>query len=78
MIALLYKRLRARQWSSALMKEWMLNAATKLESESTPRKKVNADPKQRLFIHIKYQPKGISRQQIRAAFDKTCGNFSDT
>ena len=27
---------------------------------------------------MKYHPRGVSRQQLRAAFDETCGNFSGT
>ena len=34
--------------------------------------------RERLFIHMKYHPRGITRQQIRAAFDRTCHNFRDT
>ena len=78
MVGLLFKRLKARQWSPALLREWMLDAANKLESNDAPRKRDDVDPKQRLFVHMKYHPKGISRQQIRAAFDKTCDSFSGT
>ena len=42
------------------------------------RKKEDADPKERLFIHMKYHPRGITRRQIRAAFDTTCNNFHGT
>ena len=31
-----------------------------------------------LFIHMKYHPLGISRQQIRTIFDEICNNFNDT
>ena len=77
MVGLLFKRLKARQWSPALLREWILDAANKLESNA-PRTREDVDPKQRLFVHMKYHPKGITRQQVRAAFDKTCDSFSGT
>ena len=77
-VGLLFKRLKARQWSPAFLREWMLAAASKLKSNDAPRNRENVNPKQRLLVHMKYHPKGISRQQIRAAFDKTCDSFSGT
>ena len=38
----------------------------------------NNDKEDRLFIHMKYHPYGISRQQIRTIFDENCNNFNDT
>ena len=43
-----------------------ISMATKLE---------NNDKEER---HMKYHPRGISRQQIRTIFDETCNNFNDT
>ena len=36
------------------------------------------DKEERCFIHMKYHPRGISRQQIRTIFDETCNNFNNT
>ena len=36
------------------------------------------DPREQIFIHmeLEYYPNGINHQQIRQAFDETCGSFS--
>ena len=38
----------------------------------------NNDKEERLVIHTKYHPRGISRQQVRTIFDETCDNFNGT
>ena len=38
----------------------------------------NNDKEDGFFIHVKYDPRGISRQQIRTIFDEICDNFNDT
>ena len=78
MVRLLYVRSRARGWSAQLLKEWILSAANDLELNRSKKTKEDVDRRQRLFIHMRYHPKGISRQHIRAAFDRTCNNFEGT
>ena len=77
MVDLLFICLRARVWRPLLLKEWFLHAVGELEKGS-PSRKSDSNQRQRLFVHMKYHPRGISAQQIRAAFDKTCGNFEGT
>jgi hypothetical protein len=76
-VRLLFVRLRARGWDAELLKEWIMAAADKIESNQ-PRLKAAVHPKKRLFLHMKYHPRGISRQQIRTAFDATCNSFEGT
>ena len=78
MVRLLFTRLRARGWGTDQLREWFVAAARKIESGQQRPKKDNAPPKDRLFLHLKYHPRGVLRQQLRAAFDETCGNFSGT
>jgi hypothetical protein len=78
MVRLLYLRLRARRWSAGLLKEWILAAADKIESNQQPRLRAAVNPKDRLFLHMQYHPRGITRQQVRAAFDATCDMFNGT
>ena len=32
----------------------------------------------RAFVHLQFHPYGLSRTQVRAAFDETCDNFRGT
>ena len=72
-----FDRCKARGWSPTLLREWFMDAANKLETP-TPRIRDDVDPSKRLFVHIKYHPKGISHRQLREAFDTTCDNFRGT
>ena len=49
-----------------------------LESSQPRQQKIEVDPRDRLFVHMRYHTNGITRQQIRAAFDRTCNNFRGT
>ena len=80
-IKLLFVCMKARDWTPKLLKELMIKAAASLELPkliSVAVELENNDKEKRLFIHVKYHPCGISRQQIRTMFDKTCNNFNDT
>ena len=50
----------------------------KLQKSSSSQGKSKRDSSKRFFIHMKYHPRGITRQQVRAAFDDTCDNFRGT
>ena len=78
MVRLLFLRLRARGWGADLLKQWFIAAAKKVESKLPTRKADNISPRDRLFLHLKYHPRGITRQHLRAAFDATCDNFNGT
>ena len=57
-----------------------MKAANKLK-QPRPIEEENeeADSSKRFFIHLKCNPRGITRQQeVRAAFDDTCDNFRGT
>jgi hypothetical protein len=74
MVRLLFTRLRARGWGAELLKEWFLTAADKIES-NRPRFRPDIPPRERLFIHAKYHRHGITRKEIRAAFNATCSSL---
>ena len=76
---LLFRRMKARGWRPSLLKELMMKAANKLEQPMPiEEEKEEVDSSKRFFIHLKYHPRGITRQQVRAAFDDTCDNFRGT
>ena len=80
-IKLLFVRMKARGWTPELLKELMVKAAASLElpkPTSMITELEDDNNNDRLFIHMKYHPRGISRQQIRTIFDETCDNFNDT
>ena len=78
MVRLLFLRLRARGWRADLLREWFIAAAERVEAKQPTRKTEDVSPRDRLFLHLKYHPRGITRQQLRAAFDATCDSFNGT
>ena len=74
MVRSFYDRLRARGHEAAVLYELFMEAANKIES-GYRKVREEVKPRERLFLHMKYHPSGISRRQLREAFDKTCGNF---
>ena len=73
--------MKARGWTPKLLKEIMAKAAASLElpkPTSMVAELENNDKDDRLFIHMKYHPRGIIRQQIRTIFDETCDSFNNT
>ena len=59
----------------------MVKAAASLEPPkptSIATELENNDKEEIIFIHMKYHPRGISRQQVRTIFDETCNNFNGT
>ena len=38
----------------------------------------NNDKEERIFIHMKYHPRGIGRQQVRTIFGEICNNINST
>ena len=77
MIRLLFRRLKARGHDPSSLKKMIMSAANKLELEA-PKPKEQGGRDNRLFIHMQYHPNGISRQEIRAAFEETCDSFRGT
>ena len=84
MAVLLFRRLLARGWDEALLKNLFDNASTKVETLRTSRTQERKDAtndetrRQRLFIHSEYHPDGIPKKKIRQAFKETCGDaFQD-
>ena len=74
---LLYQRLLKQGYKSAKVNEIFLEAATKIEkkSNSTPPPKPahNIRPQDiRLFFHLEYHPRDISRQYVRDTYEKVC------
>lgn len=82
MIRLHFRRMKARGWKPELLKELFLQAADRLELPKPAIAGVldeeEVKRRDRLFIHMKYHPRGITRCQIRTAFDRICDNFRDT
>ena len=80
-IKLLFVRMKAHVWRPELLKELMVKETTSLEqpkpTSKLPEKESNNN-NDRLFIHLKYHPRGISRQQIRTIFEEICDNINDT
>ena len=77
MIRLLFLRMKARGHDPSSLKKMFMSAANKLELKA-PKPKEQGDSNNRLFIHMQYHPNGISRQEIRAAFEETCDSFRGT
>ena len=81
---LLYRRLRARGHSSSTLNPLFMNAAAKLSGKSKKIKnervsttKVKKDNK-KVFFHIPFHPKDISRREIQRIYTNTCeiGTYS--
>ena len=60
-------------------------AADKLEhdlslpqAETEKERESDTTSNRRAFVHLQYHPHGLSRAQVRDAFDKTCDNFKGT
>ena len=78
MIRLLRDRLVARGHKRALLNDMMVKAAQKIEFGQHNQMKEEIDSNERTFIHMEYHPNGISRRQLREAFDETCDMFTGT
>ena len=79
---LLYKRLLARGWESALLKRLFDDASDKVERQLPSKTKRKKDPgekrRNRLFLHTEYHPAGVPRREVRRAYMETCGDaFQD-
>ena len=82
MTVLLFRRLAACGWDTALLQRIFNDATAKFETKflsRTQERKVNLDNgRNRIFIHIEYHPNGIPRKEIRLAYQETCGDaFQD-
>ena len=85
-INLLYTHMKARGWPHHLLAEWIMKSADKLEhdlslplqAEPGKGKESELTSNRRTFVHLQYHPHGLSRTQVRAAFDETCDNFRGT
>ena len=85
-INLLYTHMKARGWPHYLLAEWIMKSADKLEhdlslplqAEPSKGKESDLTSNRRTFVHLQYHPHGLSRTQVRAAFDETCDNFRGT
>ena len=78
MIRLLRDRLVARGHKQALLNDMMVEAAQKIEFGQHNQVEEEIDSNERTFIHMEYHPNGISRRQLREAFDETCDMFTGT
>ena len=84
-INLLYTHMKARGWPHHLLAEWIMKSADKLEhdlslpqAETNKGKESDTTSNRRAFVHLQFHPYGLSRTQVRAAFDETCDNFRGT
>ena len=79
MLRLLCVRMRARGHSPLLLKKCVMGAADRLESDepSLPQQEAIGS-RERIFLHLQCHPNGISRRELRAAFDATCDDFRGT
>ena len=73
----LFDRHVARGWDRATMRDYILDADRKLSFPSPTTQPNNTPPttpsnKERLFIHMEYQPHDIPRKHVRAIYDMTC------
>src|SRR5210317_1005265 len=78
MIRLLCDRLVARGHNRALWNDMMVEAAQKIEFGQHNQIQEEIDSNERTFLHVQYHPNGISRRQLREAFDDTCDMFTGT
>jgi hypothetical protein len=78
MIRLLRDRLVARGHNRALLNDMMVEAAQKIEFGQHNQIQEEIDSNERTFLHVQYHPNGISRRQLREAFDDTCNMFTGT
>jgi len=71
---LLAKRLQARGWDSRTLNKLFREALARLDSckNHLPQKKQRTN-KKRLFFHLPYHPRGVTRQQIRQAYERHLG-----
>ena len=78
MLCLLFIRMRARGHDPPFLKKCILDAVDKLDINEPQQQEEASDRKDRLFLHLQYHPRGISRRMLRDAFAATCDNFIGT
>ena len=82
MVSLLYSRLLARGHKSDSLKQLFLEAIQAIKDYSNPLVLTDLEskddnltnPDNRIFFHIPYHPRDISRQKIRDIYEATCEN----
>ena len=82
MVSLFYSRLLVRGHKSDCLKQLFLEAIKAIEDKSNPLIITEMDSKEdnltasdnRIFFHIPYHPRDISRQKIRDIYEATCEN----
>lgn len=80
----LFDRHVARGWDRATMRDYILDADRKLSfpspttQPSNPPPPTNPSNKERLFIHMEYQPHDIPRKHVRAIYNMTCKEVFET
>ena len=80
MVKLLYSRLRNRGFTEADLTPVFNEAALKIGSKSYTKKKNNLKPLEsgeRLFFHLEYNKRDVSRKCIRDAYETTCESLDD-
>ncbi|KAL7523564.1 hypothetical protein ACHAWF_001384 [Thalassiosira exigua] len=72
MATLLFPPHVARGRAKATMKEYILAADAKLRQEPLAAATREFSNKERLFIHIEYHPRGVSKHTTRMLYDLHC------
>jgi hypothetical protein len=77
-VGLLYHRLLQRGWERVYIRGLMLEATTKIEARGYPNQQsptptLSRDDEDRVFIHLQYHPRDISRGDIQQLYEKHCG-----
>lgn len=79
-VCLLYRRLTARGWDKEYIKQSIIEASSTVEARATCQAPPSIAPSNEerdktLYLHFQYHPDGISRQEIRRAYDEICGEL---
>ena len=60
------------------LKEWFMEASTKIKAKTNNNhemKTPSMKPRQRIFLHSTFHPKGISRQMMHQTCEEPCGSM---
>lgn len=65
---LFYRHLKARGYNEQELQDLFLEASTKLDNPSLGKEQSNSADRERIFLHLRYHPFQISRQEIQSIF----------
>jgi len=77
-VGLLYHRLLQRGWDRGYIRGLVLEATNKVEgrgypNQHSPTPSLSKDDEDRLFIHLQYHPRDVSRSEIQQLYEEHCG-----